>query len=454
MVFVRIENIENDQIFQQTDGFADIVVRGSVQEAGGCPGRVHAWLTREQNGTLATPVTPAVMDGDRYCATLRARAGGPYTLHVKYMRDEEWDCGANGECRFRIGVGDLYVIAGQSNASGFGRTPSEEAPDGRVHLFALGRHWRAGAHPLSDGCGYACTPIGEWSVTGASPFLSFASVVAREVNYPIGLLQTAQGGMPISCWARDGIIYEKMVEVIRLTGGRIKGVLWYQGCSDTDRQEDAEAYADRFADMVSRLREDLLLPELPFLTVQINKFGCPADDPRNRNWGILKEAQRQAARRIRGVYVVPSHDATLSDFAHNSAAGAQMIGERLAWKALDKIYERPYYGDAPDLEEATCSGRLVTLRFSGVPISIDACWAPVEMCDFSAEDDEGVIPLSAYDVRKDCCVLTLARDPVGEVFCSFAAACTHSCMMPLERATGMPPLGFHRVPVMKAAENE
>ena len=320
MVYVRISNIENDQIFQQTDGYADIEICGMVQEATDKPGAVHAWLTREQNGTLATAVTRAEMDGERFRVTLRAAAGGPYTLRVKYMRDEEWDAGSNGECRFRIGVGDIYVIAGQSNAAGFGRTPSEEIQDGRVHLFTLGHHWRKGAHPLSDGCGYPFTPVGEWCVTGASPFISFAATVARELNYPIGLLQTAQGGMPIGCWAAGGVLYEKMMEVIRLAGGRVKGILWYQGCSDTDRREDAEAYLARFTDMAARLRRDLDRPELPVLTVQINKFGAAQDDPRNACWGILKEAQRQAARTIPWVYIVPSHDVTLSDFAHNSAA--------------------------------------------------------------------------------------------------------------------------------------
>lgn len=454
MLYVRIANIENDQIFQQTDGYADIEVQGTVQEAEDKPGAVYAWLTREQNGTLATGITRARMDGDRFRVTLRAAAGGPYTLRVKYMREEEWDGGANGECRFHLGVGDLFVIAGQSNASGFGHTPSEEMRDSRVHLFTLARHWREGAHPLSDGCDYPCTPIGEWYVTGTSPFLSFAATVAREVNYPIGLLQTAQGGMPIQCWAEGAFLYTQMVDVIRLAGGRVKGILWYQGCSDTDHREDAEAYLGRFTSLVTRLRRDLNDPGLPFLTVQLNKFGCSSANERYTNWGLLKEAQRQAARTLDGVYVVPSHDVTLSDFAHNSAAGAQTVGQRLAWKALDKLYGKHYYSDAPDLDTAVIAGREVTLRFTGVAITLDACWLPVEKCDFIFEDDQGVIPLESYDLRQATCKAVLARDPVGRVRCSFAPYCTHSGMLPLERATGMPPLGFLRVIAQAAEETE
>ncbi len=447
MICVRIdESLQHGQIFQQEKGWAEIKVSGTVTGIDGLTGAVCLAVYREKDGTM--PILPVSADAaeDVWHATLRLPVGGLYTLRCEFRQPTDKDNGSNGDCRFHLGVGDIYVIAGQSNAAGFGRTPGMQASDERTHIFGLDRRWRRAIHPLSDGVGHACTPLGEWSQTGASPFVSFASILADALNYPIGLLQTAQGGMSICHWGEGALLYEKMVEVIRLAGGRVKGILWYQGCSDTDEDKDAAHYLSRFTDLVYRLRRDLNDPALPFLTVQINRFICPREDPRNRRWAVVKEAQRQAARQIEGVYVTASHDATINDFAHNSTPGQQLVGQRLAWLALDQLYGLPYLGMAPDITAISLHDRKVTLTFDHVYRGLIDCWLPPAECGFTFTDDVGPVAIERYDLGGRTLQVWLTRPVTGSLLCSFAASCRVQDALPFDRATGIPPLGFYRLP--------
>ena len=73
------------------------------------------------------------------------------------------------------------------------------------------------------------------------------------VSYPIGLVQASLGGSPLKAWsAEDGYLYRSMIHIVRGLNG-IKGILWYQGCSDTS-PEDSRTYEERFEKMVRDVR--------------------------------------------------------------------------------------------------------------------------------------------------------------------------------------------------------
>ena len=141
-------------------------------------------------------------------------------------------------------VGDLFVIAGQSNAVGYGKNPVFDPPELGIHMCRSSGRWDLASHPLGDATGTTHPENADRYNTGHSPFLAFAKLLKRRLGYPIGLLPVASGESSIRKWdpGQYGILQKCMLRVIRQNGGRVKGILWSQGCSDTDSIENARNY--------------------------------------------------------------------------------------------------------------------------------------------------------------------------------------------------------------------
>lgn len=449
-MYVTIDNIRNQQIFQQQNGAADIAVSGRVLDSkAGETGCIYAQLMREYDFTCVTHWVRCDMRGEEYAGVLRdIPAGGHYQLRVKWAPAEDTDFEINGDARFHLGVGDIWLIAGQSNAVGYGKTPVVNEADPRAHVLALDGGWRDATAPLSEG--YA--PLTEGFLTGASPCVSFANTLVRALNYPIGLVQAALGGTPISAWARDGALQKNLLEKARAVGGHVKGVLWHQGCSDTGAETDAENYLEAFERLVGDVRGALNTPELPFLTVQLNKTFPLGDAGIGPRFARVKEAQRRAGEIIRGVYVAPSLDLGLSDWVHNNAAANLVLGQRLAWLALECVYGQRYMGRCPNVESAVLEENdAVRVRFAPVYGHLVGALPPGD--DFIVEDAQGVIPHGDCRYTRDAVLIPLARRPEGEMVCSFAPYHLNTGFLPFDRATGMPPLAFYRYPVAAGQED-
>ena len=442
-MYVTIDNIRNQQIFQQCGGAADIAVSGRVldknaEEAG----NVYAQLMREYDFTCVTNWVRCECRGAEYTGVLRdVPSGGHYQLRVKWAPSEDTDFEINGDVRFHLGVGDIWLIAGQSNAVGYGKTPAVNEADPRAHLLAIDGSWRDATAPLSEG--YA--PLTEGYLTGASPCVSFANTLVRALNYPIGLVQTALGGTPISAWQKDGALQKNLLEKARGAGGRVKGVLWHQGCRDTGTDADARQYLEAFTRLTRDVRAALDAPELPFLTVQLNKTFPLGDEHIGPRFAMVKEAQRRAGETIDGVYVAPSIDLGLSDWVHNNAAANLTLGQRLAWLALECVYGQRYMGRCPDVQSAVLENDTVRVCFAHVYGHLVGALPPGE--DFIVEDAQGVIPHAPCRYERDAVLIPLLRAPVGDAACSFAPYHLNTGFLPFDRATGMPPLAFYRYPV-------
>ena len=126
-----------------------------------------------------------------------------------------------------------------------------------------------------------------------------------------------------------------MLRQVQLAGGKVKGVLWYQGESDANA-EASKAITRVFADFIASVRSDLKQPDLPFYYVQIGRFinGC---DP--KAWNAIQEAQRRLPERVPNTAVVSVIDLELDDLIHVGTQGLKRAGERLA-----RIAERELFG--------------------------------------------------------------------------------------------------------------
>ena len=228
---------QNWQILQQKNGFAQAQLSGSVL--------VESWdlacedavvilrvLDENTNARVTAPVLVKPIDG-KWSATLEIPAGGPYRIESYFRYNQFGE--KRGDRRFHIGVGDVYVIAGQSNAAGNGKDAVDDPISMDVHMFRMSGTWDIASHPIHDGTDAQFPLSQDRTQAGHSPWLTFGKTLAKNLGYPIGLIPTAVGGVPLSMWDRavDGCLFDNMLEIVRQAGGEVKGILWYQGCSDT-----------------------------------------------------------------------------------------------------------------------------------------------------------------------------------------------------------------------------
>ena len=351
-------------------------------------------------------------------------------------------------CR-HIGIGDIYVIAGQSNASGYGKDSIMDPPSLGVHMRCNNGSWDIATHPINDATGAEDTLTNrEMGIPGTTPYLTFAKRIFEEVGYPVGLLPTALGGSAISHWQKDGKLYQNMIDKIKLAGGNVKGILWYQGCADTNQIEDAARYYHKFKAFVDNTREALGY-QVPIFTFQLNRF-IGGEFP--HNWGKVREAQRQAHNTIDEVYVLPALQSSMSDAIHNSSLANIRLGEMQARLCIAVLYGgRPYF--APNLVQATKkSEKEIVLEFEK-PYANSAFLFFTQKAEGSGitvmEGDEEICPQEVYvnETTNNKVVVIMEKAVSKEAEISFAWDENPTYTPFVDEATYLPPLSFYRVKI-------
>ena len=238
---------------------------------------------------------------------------------------------------------------------------------------------------------------------------------------PVGLIPAALGGSPLSTWDTgnpDGaFLFDNMTNLIAAAGGKVAGMVWYQGCSDTRAEDTASTYLPRFTRFVEAFRARYGA-NLPVITAQLNR--CPDVEPeQDHPWGLLREAQRQAARTIPNVGIVTTLDLTLADSIHTSAVGNIILGQRFARVALGMVYGQQIPWRAVDIAgiRFTDADRMaVCLSFTDVVDHL--VLLSIHSQDFRLDDEEGNVPVQSTRVEgTTAVVLELARAARGKTVC-------------------------------------
>lgn len=374
---------------------------------------VVARVVREDDNMTVIPWTECEPEGENWRIELSIPEGGLYRLEAR-QREERAAFSNNAYdwgdllCVVRhVGVGDLFLMAGQSNMSGYGKDFAYDPPELGIHLFDNAGRWDIAAHPLNS----VPDPVycNNDPNSGTSPALAFARKMKRELGVPIGLIAAARGGSALEAWnpaEEDPFLFRAMEEKIKETGA-FKGMIWYQGCNETCENEEADSYLEKFTQAVALWREQYGF--FPIATCQINRHAWK-DGDRDRSWGKVREAQRQAARTIPGVYVVPTIDMPMSDGIHNGSGANVIIGERLAAVMLKGHYGKPGFF-APDIR------RIRKLDSRHILLVFDEGHMMRSMDDLASglniEDENGIMKCTAIGVTDDGAVVTAERD-IGE----------------------------------------
>jgi len=310
-------------------------------------------------------------------------AGGPYGVEVR--------AGGSGVTAVDdILVGDLWILAGQSNMEGVGNLENAPAPDARVHVFSMAHEWKLASEPLHwlidspdpvhSGAGIrdmdeagrkaARAAARKDRKKGAGLGLPFAKELVSRTGIPIGLIASAHGGTSMAQWDPAGrdrggeTLYGSMHRQVQAAGGKVKGVLWYQGESDAN-PKDAPLYAERMGALVKAFRDDFRAPDLPFLMVQLGRF---ATESARGDWNTIQELQRLVPDSVKGVSVVPAVDLPLDDPIHIGTTGLERLGKRLARVAHREVHGASRIGPGPRLESVRVleGRRAIEVAYSGV----------------------------------------------------------------------------------------
>jgi sialate O-acetylesterase len=382
-------------------------------------------------------------------------AGGLYRLETRYdgLPGSLADTTLRGDMRHFTAVGDLWLIAGQSNAAGYGHGPVDDPPELGLHLFRNDHRWGLASHPMNESTHAVDTVSQEPRNPGHSPFLHFARLLRRELNCPIGLVQASRGGSWLREWSSgepdpSGALARNMFTRVAAAGGSVRGMVWYQGEAEGNALE-GDGYLDRLDGAIGTWREGLGQPDLPILLVQLNRHRTAAS-PRgvDLSWSQVREAQRIAARTIRGVFTIPSLDLPLSDEIHTSPMGNMMLADRLARVALGGIYGRSIDFRAPDVESATTAddGRAIDLSFS--PVTIQMGGIDPRTGGFEVRDARGNVGITAVQYPGGAVVrLILDRRLDGPTFVDGGVG-VDPAPVPMDMVRRLPMLGFHGVPVL------
>ncbi|MGN1207399.1 MAG: hypothetical protein ACI4SP_03780, partial [Eubacteriales bacterium] len=122
---------ENWEILQQTDGSATFTVAGTYDSADKTIAILYVGVLSEDDSAPVIDWVRADTDGDTFSASLTVPAGGLYRLEVRSVESDRVSPtdAKFSAIRHHIGVGDNYLIAGQSNASGVGKGYAEDTAD-------------------------------------------------------------------------------------------------------------------------------------------------------------------------------------------------------------------------------------------------------------------------------------------------------------------------------------
>lgn len=137
----------------------------------------------------------------------------------------------------------------------------------------------------------------------------------------------------------------------------LRGVIYYQGEEDTAVCERYDAVFNALIGAWRRYFED---NDLPFICVSLPMMGYTgaSDD---KTWCIVREAQQNAAKKNKNVYTAIALDCGELDNIHPT--DKLPVGQRLAYLALDKVYDEPCEADAPEFDGFSQNGDAIAVSF-------------------------------------------------------------------------------------------
>jgi len=369
-------------------------------------------------------------------------AGGPFEMGIR---------GENTIALTDILVGDVWLASGQSNMefalkdAANAQVELAAANRPRIRLFHVKRAYSD--YPLEDVSAepwVACSPESVTDFSAVAYF--FGKDIQEHENVPIGLIEASWGGTPAEAWTSLGALsanasfmpllaaYSKMtdkesawsterarqqheIEVAKAAGKEpphfpwhpelkswapasdyngmiapltrfpIRGVIWYQGESNTDPAR-APLYESLLRTLIQDWRQQWGEGDSPFLIVQLANFKTESEGM----WPEVRDAQRRAlALRNTGMAVTID----MGDPVNIHPTNKQDVGHRLALAARAIIYGEKVEYSGPLYRQATREDHTLRIWFDHATDGLVA-EGPVLKGFEIAGADHKFVPADAY----------------------------------------------------------
>jgi sialate O-acetylesterase len=167
--------------------------------------------------------------------------------------------------------------------------------------------------------------------------------------------------------------------VAPLTRYAIKGFLWYQGETDTQR-ERAPHYQDLMKALIEDWRSQFAQGDLPFLYVQLSSFDGAY------GWGMIRDAQRRSLA-LRNTAMAVTLD--VGEPANIHPADKQTVGARLALAARGMVYGEDIPFNSPLFRQVTTEADGMRVWFDHAE-GLTTHGKPVEGFEIAGDDHKFV----------------------------------------------------------------
>ena len=277
-----------------------------------------------------------------------------------------------------VGVGEVFMIAGQSNSQGYKNMGAQGSQDDRVNCI---RYNNTDAPRLYEDLPYPhfehLDAESEIAPRGYSSWAwgKLGDHLAAKLNVPILFYNVGWYGTAVRTWRESingtgysvytgvpidpsGMPYRNMRAVIQrytpITG--LRGVLWLQGEADNDVNTSTDSYAQDLKTVIeaSRNESGKNISWVVSLTSYNNRNGSDQQ---------VIEGQRKVINTVQGVFEGPSTDNIQipridGDGVHFRDEGLSQLGDAWAQRLNDDFFSRsePYQGKSPLRVLASCAG--------------------------------------------------------------------------------------------------
>ncbi len=355
--------------------------------------KANLWGWAEAGESLSVTTS---WDNTKYNATADASGRWVVTLHTpKGSFEEQSITISTGQQKVNLDhvlIGEVWLCSGQSNmemtVNGFMNCAVEgsaqdiaEAIDwkGRIRYLTVPRTTAFAPLDSVAGTWQECMPstVGGFGAVG----YYFAQNLTRNLQVPVGIINNAWGGSTVEGWLPKEIIaelgYPTDEETIRQKFGMemlfpmimyngqfwpirdytVKGVLWYQGCSNTNFADTRMDYANRLLKMVNHWRKVKRQPDMPVYQMMLAQYGN--GKPKEIEFPILREQQMRAAEADSLVYCGTILDVFVPhEINQIHPSNKRIVGRRLSYMALANTYKIKGFAKEP-------------LKYSGYEIDDD-----------------------------------------------------------------------------------
>lgn len=305
------------------------------------------WQTIVQNPRAGVYKGALVVNGGWYQAKVRGLVNGEVKTETTLDR---------------IGVGEVFLIAGQSNAQGYYGRGQKGASDDRVNVvtslynpfdskpsYPYFGHLNAESAIAPNGQGAWC-----WGALG--------DLITQRLNVPVLFMNAASEGMPIGEFIKSaegfqgtnpysgnkapaGYPYASMTDAIHywthMTG--IRAILWHQGESDNYLNTSKDTYSSQLKRLIELSRNNSA-KNISWVVARASK------DPQGEDANIIA-AQNDVINSTYNVFAGPNTDfiKDRTDNVHFSATG-MLTAAQLWSESLNPTFfaqSTPQLGNAP-----------------------------------------------------------------------------------------------------------